>query len=197
MRVLWTPLRLLSPLAIVKAGPTPTDRPPASNNILDYVDSVASTNGSNGPCSWAITTDGSERYLAFPNARINHQTSGTIDCHTRLGLLASQTGYRFSVSWVSLSGYLKLEPGAYMERFNVSLGYVPGAGEVGNTLIPRFGKMADFGRWTLPVPRSCTGSTVPGMTGISTCLYRSRRVTAGECWGRLRVGPRQMIRAHG
>lgn len=132
MRPIWIPFLYLSPQnAFVTAGLTPRDQPwPSSNNILDYVDPTIYNTGGDDKCSSIITADGNEPYLAFPNARIVHQSSGTIDCQTRLRLAASQTGYRFSVNWVSLSGYLRLEPGAYIERVNVALGYFPGGKQV-------------------------------------------------------------------
>lgn len=130
MRPLRTPLLFLC-CALAKAGPTPgRDQPgPVSDNILDYVDSFPYDTGDK--CSAVITTGGAERYLAFPNAKIVHQSVATIDCQTRLRLSTSQmSGYRFSVNWASLSGYLHLEPGAYIERMNVSLSYSRGGNQV-------------------------------------------------------------------
>lgn len=127
------PSALLLCCTLAKAGPTSRDQPPpSSTNILDYVDSFPYDTGDK--CSAVITSYGDDHYLAYPNARIVHQSSGTIDCQTRLRLAASQTGYRFSVDWVSLSGHLQLEPGAYIERINISLSYYPGGGsQVGIT----------------------------------------------------------------
>lgn len=130
MRPLSLSALLLSSTALVTARPSPHDQPPPSGNILAYVDPAPSNPGGDTRCSALITPDGS--YLAFPSARIVHQSSGTIDCQIRLTLTtASQTaGYRFSADWVSLAGYLSLEPGAYIERVNVSVGYFPAGGKV-------------------------------------------------------------------
>ncbi|KAB5585210.1 hypothetical protein GE09DRAFT_18840 [Coniochaeta sp. 2T2.1] len=114
----------LGPCAVVRAIAAAPDAPAPTANILSLVEPLSSSTDTN-KCASTITTSNSLSYLAFPNARITHQSSGTIDCPTRLTLQKSQTAYRYSVTWVSLSGYLELEPGAYIERFIVSLGYFP------------------------------------------------------------------------
>lgn len=130
---------LLPSTALVTARPSHRDQPPPSpsRNILTYVDPPPFNPGGDTRCSTVITADGN--YLGFPSARIEHQSSGTIDCQTILTLTtASQTaGYRFSADWISLSAYARLEPGAYIERVNVSVGYYPAGGKVRVWLVSR------------------------------------------------------------
>lgn len=108
-----------------------TDQTPPSNNILDYISpsSISSASTAHSTCSYTITDNNSR--LAYPNAKVVHQSSGTIDCTTQLILSGTPTGYHFSVSSVSVSGYLNLEPGAYVEKIEVSLGSPSASGKVG------------------------------------------------------------------
>jgi hypothetical protein len=133
---LLQPILLLLSWTLTSAGlALRVQQPPESTNLLDFLDSFPQNTGDR--CSTVVGSYGDDPYLAYPNARIVHQSSGTIDFQTRLRVRAP-SGYRFSVNWVTLSAYLQLEPGALMERINVSVGYHPGDGKVGHgTSLPR------------------------------------------------------------
>ncbi|KAB5528030.1 hypothetical protein GE09DRAFT_1228928 [Coniochaeta sp. 2T2.1] len=187
MRLLRAVALFLGPYAVVRAIPATPDGPAPTANILSLIEPLSSSTDTS-KCASTITTTNSSPYLAFPNARITHQSSGTIDCPTRLTLQASQTGYRYSVTWISLAGYLKLEPGTYIERFNVSVGYFPGAKQTDvATARDLYGKGATGydGHFNMSIPvvagaggselgsTACRTSTSDARTGIDVLLFVS------------------------
>ncbi|KAL1868542.1 hypothetical protein VTK73DRAFT_3634 [Phialemonium thermophilum] len=97
-----------------------------SPNLLDYASNVATAGGTSSDSLCEATV--SDGRLVYPEARIDHQTSGHVDCVSRLQLSGWPSGYRFSVSGVSVSGFLQLDPGSYVEKIEVDFSYTGGVG---------------------------------------------------------------------
>ena len=70
-------------------------------------------------CSVAVA----DHSIVYPNARIDHKTSGTIDCTSQVSLISVPAGYQFTITNVSVAGYLNLEQGSYIEKIQVRLWY--------------------------------------------------------------------------
>ncbi|KAK0634439.1 hypothetical protein B0T17DRAFT_622092 [Bombardia bombarda] len=119
---LGTILGTITHSALSAVIPSPSSSLPSttpSPNILSYLETLATPSSSNSSCAIAL----SENSLVFPNAKIVRSPSGFIDCRPQLVLSNIPAGYKFSINSVTLSGYLSLERGSYVDKIQIQLRY--------------------------------------------------------------------------